>query len=100
MPTSTIGRWRDDRRAVAARLALRACSSAAILLSALQAGPAAAEKARITNIADVSFGLVSNLQADARQSQNICVYSNSAANAYSILATGSGPGSSFALDQR
>lgn len=59
--------------------------------------PVAAQKARITNIADVSFGLISNLQADSRQSQNICVYSQSTGGAYSISASGSGSGSSFAL---
>lgn len=59
--------------------------------------PAAAQKARITNITDVSFGLISNLQADSRQSQNICVFSQSTGGAYSISASGSGSGSSFAL---
>lgn len=59
--------------------------------------PATAQKVRITNISDVNFGLVTNLQSDSRQSQNICLYSSSAAGAYSISAAGSGAGSSFAL---
>lgn len=67
------------------------------LALAAQPFPAAAQKARITNVSDVSFGLISNLQADSRQSQNICVYSQSTGGAYSITASGSGAGSSFAL---
>jgi hypothetical protein len=59
--------------------------------------PAAAQKVRITNIADVNFGLISNPQVDSRQSQNVCVFSNSIGGAYSVSAAGSGSGSSFAL---
>lgn len=59
--------------------------------------PASAQKARITNVADVDFGLIANVQSESRRSQNICVYSNSTAGAYSVTASGSGPGSSFAL---
>ena len=71
------------------------------LLCALLAGfastPALADKVRISNISDVDFGLISNLQADSRRSQNICLYSNSTAGAYSILAAGSGAGSTYTL---
>ena len=59
--------------------------------------PAAAQKVRITNLSDVNFGLISNLQADTRQSQSICLYSQSSGGRYSITATGSGTGSSFLL---
>lgn len=59
--------------------------------------PVSAQKVRITNLSDVDFGLISNLQADARRAQNVCVYSNSTGGRYSIIATGSGTGSSFAL---
>lgn len=59
--------------------------------------PASAQKVRITKITDVDFGLIANLQAESRRSQNICVFSNSAGNAYSVAALGSGPGGSFAL---
>lgn len=59
--------------------------------------PALAQKVRITNLTDVDFGLIANLQAESRRSQNICVFSNSAGNAYSVAASGSGPGGSFAL---
>lgn len=67
------------------------------VLAAAQPLPADAQKVRITNIADVDFGLLSNLQADSRRSQNICVYSNSSGGAYSVAASGSGPGSAFTL---
>lgn len=69
----------------------------ALVAAATNPAPASAEKARITNLSDVDFGLLSNLQADARRSQNICVFSNSTGGRYSIIATGSGSGSSFAL---
>lgn len=59
--------------------------------------PAWAQKVRITNLSDVDFGLIANLQAESRRSQSICLFSNSARNAYSVTASGSGPGGSFAL---
>lgn len=59
--------------------------------------PALADKVRIGGLSDVDFGLIANLQADARRAQNICVYSNGAGNRYSVTAIGSGTGSSFAL---
>lgn len=59
--------------------------------------PASAQKVRITNLSDVDFGLITNLQSESRRSQNICVFSSSAGNAYSVAASGSGPGGSFAL---
>lgn len=63
----------------------------------MQPVPASAQKVRITNIADVNFGLISNLQSESRLSQSICLYSSSAGAAYSISASGSGTGSAFAL---
>lgn len=75
----------------------RALSIAFFLAAAVCPSPALADKVRITGLSDVNFGLVSNLQADQRRAQNICVYSNGTGNRYSITATGSGPGSSFAL---
>lgn len=64
---------------------------------ALAPQTAVAQKVRITGLSDVTFGLVTNTQADARRSQNICLYSNSAGGAYSVSAAGSGSGSSFVL---
>lgn len=70
----------------------------AVLLAAFfSPQPAAAQKVRISDLSDVNFGLIANLQTDARRSQNVCVFSQSAGGRYSITATGSGSGSSFAL---
>lgn len=68
----------------------------AVVLMALPS-PSLADKVRISNLADVNFGSVTNLQAEARRSQSICVYSNGQGNDYSVTATGSGVGGSFAL---
>jgi hypothetical protein len=70
---------------------------ALFLAAAVYPVPAFAQKVRITNLSDVNFGLLTNLQSDALRSQNICIFSNSAGNRYSIAATGSGSGSSFTL---
>jgi hypothetical protein len=67
------------------------------LAAAASPVPAAAQKVRITNLSDIDFGLVSNLQADALRSQNVCLYSSSAGGLYSVTASGSGAGSTFAL---
>lgn len=67
------------------------------LASLMQAAPAAAQKVRITNLADVDFGTIANLQADSRRSQNVCLYSNGMGGGYSVLASGSGAGSAFSL---
>ena len=76
----------------------RAPACLTLLLALLcQPAPAAAQKVRITNLSDVDFGLVANLQSDNRRSQSICLYSSSAAGGYSVLASGSGPGSAFSL---
>lgn len=84
---------RDTRRGVPRLAASIAFALAATVLPS----PAPAQKVRIGDLSDVNFGLISNLQADARQSQNICVFSQSSGNRYSITATGSGTGSSFTL---
>ena len=81
----------------AARAARWLARSLAICAAAAIASPASAQKVRITNLSDVDFGQVANLQAESRRSQDVCLYSNSAGNAYSVTATGSGPGGSFAL---
>ena len=59
--------------------------------------PALAQKVRITNLSDVDFGTLANLQADSRRSQNVCLYSSGTAGGYSVVAMGSGPGSGFSL---
>ena len=75
----------------------RALSALAALCLVLTPQPAAAQKVRITNLTDVDFGLIANTQAEARRSQNICLYSNSTGGAYSVSASGSGAGSAFVL---
>lgn len=70
---------------------------AIFVISVIQPQWAQAQKVRISNLADVDFGLISNLQAEARRSQNICLYSSGTAGAYSVSASGSGAGASFAL---
>lgn len=49
----------------------------------------------MSGLSDVTFGAVSNLDADAVQSQSVCLYSQS--SRYSIRADGSGTGSAFVL---
>jgi hypothetical protein len=71
------------------------CALAAALL--VQSAPGSAQKVRITNLSDVDFGTITNLQADSRRAQNICLYSNGATGGYSVLASGSGAGSAFSL---
>lgn len=61
------------------------------------ASPAAADKVRITQLTDVNFGVVGALETDSRRSQSVCVYSNGQSGTYSVSASGSGPGSVFAL---
>lgn len=97
MPSSLGARPRS-RQALEARRGFRRLAPCLLILAlAGQAAPAAAQKVRVTGLSDVNFGLIADLQADSRQAQNICVYSQSSGERYSITATGSGPGSSFAL---
>ena len=67
------------------------------MLVAIPLSSAPAQKVRITGISDVDFGQIANPQAESRRSQSLCVFSNSNGNAYSVIASGSGPGASFAL---
>ena len=53
-------------------------------------------RVRVTGLQDVQFGSV-GLGGDAVQSQSICVFSSNRIPAYSVIALGSGPGSTFAL---
>jgi len=57
---------------------------------------AANDKARISGLADVAFGPVSTA-TDTPISQDVCAYSSSATNGYSVTATGSGGGGAFTL---
>lgn len=57
---------------------------------------AAASKASISGLSDVTFGTIGSF-SDRSVSQNICVYSQSTNGGYSVIATGSGPGGAFVL---
>lgn len=96
-PSPDIRNGRSTAARPARRTALAVSASVAVLLAAVHPSPASAQKVRITNLSDVDFGLIANPQAENRRSQSICVYSNSAGNAYSVIASGSGPGASFEL---
>lgn len=70
---------------------------AALLAAAatLWASPAPAQRVQISELSDVSFGLLTNLNVDAVRNQNICVYSQS--NGYNVRAFGDGNGGAFTL---
>jgi hypothetical protein len=56
----------------------------------------AADKARITGLSDVSFGLITGT-ADQAISESVCAYSSSNTGGYSVTATGDGNGGAFEL---
>lgn len=68
-----------------------------VLTAALHSLPASAQKVRISNLTDVNYGLITNLQADSRRSQSFCLFDTGGSGTYSVSASGSGSGSSFAL---
>jgi len=78
------------------RQALGAASLALSVLSQpAQAAPG--DKARVSNLSDVTFGTITNLITDQRSAQDVCVYSNSASGGYTVTATGSGAGAALSL---
>ncbi len=80
------------------RMTPRIASCLAIFLGAVvHSNPATAQKVKITSLSDVDFGLIANLESESRRSQSICLFSNSVGGAYSVGASGSGAGGSFAL---
>jgi hypothetical protein len=73
----------------------------AVVLGSIVAGAScgaagAAEKARISGLADVNFGQITGT-VDQAIGQSLCVYSSSPTGAYGVTASGSGSGGSFAL---
>jgi len=82
-----------------ARLTPAALALLAAAAGLLAAGPAlaASNKVRISNLADVGFGTVANLNVDAQQSQSICVYADTNTNGYNVTGIGTGPGGAFEL---
>nr|WP_166180573.1 hypothetical protein [Altererythrobacter segetis] len=57
---------------------------------------AASNKARLTGLSDVAFGLIAS-NVDQSASQSVCAYSSSNTNGYSVTAIGSGGGGAFEL---
>jgi hypothetical protein len=58
---------------------------------------AASNKVRITNLSDVGFGTIANLNVDAVQSQSVCVYADTNTSGYNVTGIGAGPGGTFQL---
>src|SRR5687767_10933143 len=77
---------------------IKSLVACATVVAALAAVPCAraADKARITGLGDVNFGLIAGT-VDRSISQSVCAYSDSSTNGYSVLATGSGSGGAFEL---
>jgi hypothetical protein len=73
-----------------------AAGALATLLAATPAD-AASNKVRVTNLSDVAFGTVANLNIDSTRSQNLCLYADTASSGYNVTATGTGPGGAFEL---
>lgn len=101
MPPSSPG-FRGELQGLGSN-ALRITRGMALLVAVFltgvaQSSTAPARKVRITGLTDVDFGLVNNLLVENRRSQSICVFSSSVGSAYSISASGSGLGGSFALE--
>lgn len=93
-------RWKDGALGPSRRIRLRARLSRGLcMLAAMVAAPAlgASNNVRITNLSDVAFGTLANLGSDAVSIQNVCVFANTASNGYTITASGSSSGGSFAL---
>ena len=75
--------------------------SAALLVGGLAAiasptSTRAADKARLTDLADISFGLITSV-GDQSMSQSVCAFSASNTGGYSVTAIGSGASGSFEL---
>lgn len=75
--------------------------SAFAMLATLVCGysPATAQshKVRVSDLTDIVYGTINNLQADSRRSQSICVSASATDGLYSVTATGTGPGGALEL---
>ena len=82
-----------------ARRTVHLVVAGAALAFALASAPVGAQSnnVRITKLSDVAFGSLANLEVDASSTQSICVYANTSGDRYRVTATGSAPGSAFAL---
>jgi hypothetical protein len=76
---------------------LNAILGFALALSIVAGAPAqAADKARLSGLSDVAFGMIA-VTSDQFSSQSVCAYTSSSTGGYSLVATGSGSAGSFAL---
>ncbi len=66
-------------------------------LFVLPGGQATAQQAQLTNLSDVSFGVLSTIANDVSRSQNVCAYAASISGKYSVRAQGSGTGGALTL---
>jgi hypothetical protein len=76
---------------------MRAPAIASLIALAAPLAPAVAQSVRVSGLSDVNLGLIANLEADSRQSEDICVFSEGTGGAYAVAVAGSGTGSAFAL---
>jgi hypothetical protein len=93
--TSTARVERQGDRALKRLISLPIFAASALALAATPAS--AADKIRITGLADVTYGTITNFAVDAVQAQDVCVFSNSSPERYRVTASGSGTGGSFLL---
>lgn len=93
----------NDRGAAPRRPLGSARRKAAYLLGALfgamlaPAAPASAQQVQISKLSDVTFGTITDFTTDSVSAQNVCVFSSTAQNGYTIRATGNGAASAFTL---
>ena len=59
--------------------------------------PAAAQSVQISNLADMAFGVVTDVGSDQIQAQSVCAYSGLLGGRYTVTASGSGGGGTFTL---
>lgn len=59
--------------------------------------PAAAQGVQISNLADMGFGVVTDVGSDQIQAQSVCAYSGLLGGRYTVTASGSGAGGAFTL---
>ncbi len=66
-------------------------------LFVLSGEQARAQQAQLTNLSDVSFGVLSTTANDMSRSQNVCAYAASVSGQYGVRAQGSGTGGALTL---
>ena len=85
------------RRVSPARWIGRILGGCSLWAAAGSAALGASNNVRITSLSDIAFGTVSNLSADAIQSESLCLYANTATNGYNVRAFGSGGAGAFTM---